>query len=242
MINFLKKIFKNLGIDIKGYKITNNPLFSTVYALKYFNIDCVLDIGANEGGFALDLMDLGYKHKIISFEPLSSPYSNLIKKSKLHSNWLIADKMALGEKNTEIEINVSKNSVSSSILEMLHSHSAAAEDSKYIGTEKVKLQKLDLIAKDLLKDTNNYFIKIDTQGYESQVIEGGIETFTNAKGIMCELSIIYLYKDQKLWLDLINKIYGLGFKIWSIEPGFKHPKTGQILQFDALFFKSDLFE
>ena len=50
--------------------------------LNYNSIDLVLDVGANSGQYALSLRRFGYKNKIISFEPGSEAYLNLIKNSK----------------------------------------------------------------------------------------------------------------------------------------------------------------
>jgi hypothetical protein len=51
--------------------------------------------------------------------------------------------MALGDASGEIDIHVSVNSVSSSVLPMLSAHRQAAPDSAYVATEKVMLNRLD---------------------------------------------------------------------------------------------------
>ena len=81
------------------------------------------------------------------------------------------------------------------------------------------------------------FIKIDTQGYEMEVLKGAESTLRLASGIKVEVSIAPLYEGQPDYLSLIEFIRSAGFSLWSIEPGFSDPKTGRLLQFDAVFFR-----
>jgi FkbM family methyltransferase len=99
--------------------------------MRKYKIDTLLDIGANAGQYASSMRELGYAHKIISFEPLSSAYGKLKRKAKGDDNWFV-NNHALGDKDGKAVINVSGNSVSSSILDLLPKHIESAADSKYI--------------------------------------------------------------------------------------------------------------
>jgi hypothetical protein len=121
---------------------------------------------------------------------------------------------------------------------MLETHSIAEPVSKYIGKQEVKIYKLDTIAVQYTNSNSVIMLKIDTQGFESEVLDGAMEIMNKVKCITLELSLIELYKGQKLWKELIERIEELGFKLWSIEPGFFDPKDGQMLQVDATFFKN----
>jgi len=80
--------------------------------------------------------------------------------------------MAIGDFSGTIDINISKNSVSSSILPMLDTHLNAAHQSKFVNIEKTKISTLDNIINIYLNDNSNCFLKIDTQGYEWMVLNG----------------------------------------------------------------------
>ena len=97
---------------------------------------------------------------------------------------IVHEQAALGDHNGFVDINISKNSVSSSILPMLSSHFEAENNSVYIGREKTPIITLDSVAKKYLTQSSNCFIKIDTQGYEWQVLDGAINTLKNSKGIL----------------------------------------------------------
>ena len=135
-----KKTFQNFGILIRKYNPATSEELRRIKLLEYYHIDLVFDIGANKGQYATGIMDAGYKNKIVSFEPLSSVYTIIEKESKKYANWTVAPRCAIGAKKEEIEINISANSVSSTLLNMLDSHIEGAPESKIIGKEKVQFR------------------------------------------------------------------------------------------------------
>jgi hypothetical protein len=88
-----------------------------------------------------------------------------------------------------------------------------------------------------LRDAERYFIKIDTQGFEWQVLEGASETLKNATGVLCELSLVPLYEGQRLWLEIVERLKLEGFTLWSLQQVFCDKRSGRSLQVDAIFFK-----
>ncbi len=78
-------------------------------------ITTVLDVGANVGQFAELLRLMGYRGKIISFEPLRAAYQELAAKAAADGNWE-AHNFALGMQCGHATINVSNYSVLSSLL------------------------------------------------------------------------------------------------------------------------------
>ena len=234
-INKLLSLF-NLRIE----KISKNENIEDVlrFLLSKLNIDTVLDIGANEGQFAKKLRNIGYKEKIISFEPLNKVFDILKKESDNDASWQ-ASNIAIGDKDGETIINESNYSLSSSILPMSKLHLEAKENSNYIGKQKVSIKKIDTVidSENLIK--NNLFLKIDTQGFEYQVISGSIENLKNIRAILCELTLVELYEGQKLWLDIVELLTANNFEIWSLEKGFQNSKNKQILQIDCIFLNKE---
>jgi FkbM family methyltransferase len=234
IINSFLKIF-----NLKLIKIVDQ--FSNSYrlslAFKEKKIDYVFDIGANEGQFAQELRYYGFKNKIISFEPLIEEHKKLVLNSSKDSKWNVYRRIAIGNKNSQNVINVSKNSVSSSILNINKTHIDNAPDSKFVDQQIIEEKKLEDIFYELDIKESNLFIKIDTQGYETQVLEGAEKIIKRFKGILVEVSLTELYENQKTWLYIIQKIESLGFKIWSIDRGFTNKNNGRSLQADLVFFK-----
>lgn len=236
----IKKLSRSLGIDLKRYNIQTSEAAKMQRLLAYHNIDLVFDVGANIGQYAKLLRELGYSGRIVSFEPLSSAYSQLKAVSKKDPLWEIAPQAAIGNQEGEIVINIAGNSYSSSALPMLDAHLESAPESAYSGSETVKLSRLDTIAKDYIKsETKSIFLKIDVQGLEKQVLEGATAILPLVKGIKLELSLVPLYEGQVLFQEMIDIVEKLGYELYGIEPGFTAEKTGRMLQMDGIFFKPD---
>ena len=236
--DLIKSTIRRTGFELKRLSPGSNPTLQLFMALKRFEIDMVLDVGANIGQFAMGLRSFGYQGNLVSFEPLSMAHLLLLSAASRDARWEVHPRCAIGVQDGEAEINVSGNSVSSSLLPMLTSHSLAAADSAYIGTERTPIFKLDSVAPTYLVNANRPFLKIDTQGFEWGVLDGALETLPIMRGILCELSLVSLYEGQHLWLDLIHRIESLGFTLWAIQPGFVDARDGRTLQFDAVFFRS----
>ena len=236
----IKKLSRSLGIDLKRYNIQTSEAAKMQRLLAYHNIDLVFDVGANIGQYAKLLRELGYSGRIVSFEPLSSAYSQLKAVSEKDPLWEIAPQTAIGNQEGEIIINIAGNSQSSSALPMLDAHLESAPESAYSGSETVKLSRLDTLAKDYIKsETKSIFLKIDVQGLEKQVLEGATAILPLVKGIKLELSLVPLYEGQVLFKEMIDIVEKLGYELYGIEPGFTAEKTGRMLQMDGIFFKPD---
>jgi len=222
---------------VRRFNPSSSSLARLTKSLHFFDIDLVIDIGANNGQFAKTLRSGGYTNQIVSFEPLSSAHTRLLDASKDDPAWHVHSRCAIGDRQEEIDMNISGNSVSSSILPMLSTHSSAAPTSTYIGLESALLMPLDTIIPSYLEHAKSPFLKIDTQGYEWQVLDGATETLPKVTGVQIELSLVQLYERQHLWLDFVSRLEAAGFALWSLEPAFIDPSSGRTLQWDGLFFR-----
>lgn len=234
----IKSLFRHFGIDIRRHNAISTPTDQIVSTLKRHNIDLVLDVGANSGQFAAEIRGRGYIGKIVSFEPLSKAHALLQKSKRGDKEWVIHQRCAIGDHNGEAEINIAGNSTSSSLLPMLNSHVSAEPSSAYVGTEVVALKSLDSVAPDYMADCKRTFLKIDTQGFEWQVLDGANNILPNIHGVLLELSLVPLYEGQHLWLDLIGRLEREGFVLWALQPGFTDPISAKTLQVDGIFFRA----
>lgn len=234
----IRRFFRALGYDIKKTSSATAPIEYLVKSLIAHKIQVVVDIGANQGQFAKGLRKAGYLGKIISFEPLMDAHKVLLEESRRDNNWHIHERIAIGEFNGTAEINVSKNSVSSSLLSINDLHVEAAPNSDYCRTESVSVSKLDDVLHQYQVVAQNYFIKIDVQGYEKNVLAGAINSVAHASGIHCELSLVELYEGEELWQEMLNKFSDLGYELWSLERGLTRADNGRVLQVDVTLFKN----
>jgi FkbM family methyltransferase len=199
------------------------------------NCDFVVDIGANNGQWISVVKNRGYKNAALCIEPVKKNYAEL--KARNLRNVTILN-CAVGNKNGYIWINLASNDgQSSSILEFDSAHKNAAPKIKFTGKEKVKILKLSKI---LEKNSHKkMFIKIDTQGYEFEILKSIDEkTFNNIYGFEIETNIISTYKNVVLIEDVIKFLRKKGFQPLRLENGFGMPNFGQQLQTDIIFVKN----
>jgi len=196
--------------------------------------DFVLDVGANDGQWICDVRRRGYRGLAICIEPLKKNYRKL-KSSKLENTKFI--NCAIGNLNGYVKINNASNSgLSSSILEFNDYYTIAAPHIKFIGVEKVKIQKLSNILKTL--KSNKIFVKIDTQGYEMEVLKSISKIhFNKIYAFEIETSLVNSYVNSTLIEDVIKFLRNRGYKPLRIEHGFGMPNFGQQLEVDILFLK-----
>jgi FkbM family methyltransferase len=203
-----------------------------------FGVDLVFDVGANVGQFGSEIRAMGFGGRIVSFEPLSAAHARLRAAARRDPAWSVHARCAIGDHDGTIEVNIAGNSVSSSILPMTEAHWSAAAGSGYVGREPAPLFRFDSVAAAYLEAQARPFLKIDTQGFEWQVLDGAARTMPRLTGILCELSLVALYERQHLWLEVMDRLRADGFTLWNIQPGFADPRDGRTLQIDAVFFRA----
>lgn len=235
----IRSLLRRAGIEAYRYSIHTSAGAQLDRLLKHVGIELVLDVGANRGQYAAQLRLHGYTGRIVSFEPLAAAHAELTAAARKDPGWSVAPRMALGESTGEIDIHVSGNSFSSSILEMLPEHEQAAPGSGYVTRETVPLKRLDEVAGDLVAKARNVLLKIDTQGYEDRVLAGASALLPTLAAIQTELSLVPLYADQPLFDEMRAKIEALGFVLFAVFPGYVHEQTGQTLQIDGFFVRRD---
>ncbi|MEM8750015.1 MAG: FkbM family methyltransferase [Pseudomonadota bacterium] len=209
--------------------------------MSHLGINVVFDIGANRGQFATELLENGFTGQVISFEPTQKAYEELVKSAERHQNWHVHPRVAVGEKDATVSINVAGNSAaSSSILDMGDLHKTSAPESQYVGVEEVKLTTLAAVFHQYAGNDDKVFLKIDVQGYEENVLSGALPIISKVGVIKLECSLVSLYEGDKVYQFYFDWLQSLGFVLWDLEPGYRHRETGRLLQFDATFVSQSL--
>jgi FkbM family methyltransferase len=192
----------------------------------------VIDVGANVGQYAERLRDIGCENQIVSFEPGSAAFSILADRARKEPRWEVRQK-ALGPRPGTEVLRVSGNSVSSSLLDIDSNHVSAAPRSATVSHETVNVSTLDLEFAGW--KTDPFWLKLDVQGFELQVLEGASQMLPRTQFVQAEVSFAPLYEGQTDWLALCMTLREQGFALRHMEPGFQDLRTGYVLQADVLF-------
>ena len=227
---FLKNLFKK----DKKHKTFEGKL---TYGLEQNKIDCFIDIGANFGQTAIEIMNWGYKKEIISIEPVQSCYEQLCSISKKYNNWKVLDRMAVGDFDGQIEINVSEASDLSSILEPTNLMRKSYSKINKTHNETVMIRKIDTIFNNDLNN-KNIFLKIDAQGYDFKILKGAKNFLSHVKGISIEAALGPLYENQEYdYFDTICYLRELGMNPYLISERSFNRRTLRQLEVDLVFFR-----
>jgi FkbM family methyltransferase len=232
----IQKWLRGMGYDVVRYTPSSHFLARRKRILDTTGTDVVLDVGANVGQYAQQLRAIGYTGRIISFEPLSSAYKELVRRSSSDDSWQ-AFNCALGNQICTTQINVSGNSDSSSILNMLPYHAKVAPESRYVGKEQIEVNTLDALFSNLRIEQHKIWMKIDTQGFEHRVLDGAANSLAHIQILQLEMSFVPLYEDQILFDEMNKILHDRGYRMISIEPSFLDEESGHMLQVDGIFHR-----
>jgi FkbM family methyltransferase len=231
----LKRAFNSFfKIEITEYP--TEQLSRRIALLNYHEIDVILDVGANIGQYGAEMRNIGFKGDIFSFEPMTKAFQLLKKTASKDPKWNVFQ-YSLGERDGQTDINISKNSVSSSLLDQLPQLTESAPDAVFLEKETIQIKKLDTVFETLNINNKKIYLKIDTQGYEEMVLQGAENCLKNITGIQIEMAFEPSYKGSLTYHDMKSKLQSLGFQLHAIENGFFDKKTGKQLEVDGIFFR-----
>ena len=107
----IKQLLNAAGIEAHRFHPDTSSLARLMAGLRAFDIDLVIDIGANEGQFAKELRVGGYSGRIVSFEPLSAAHRRLLQESNSDSAWHVSQRCARIDRKDKVEVDFSDNPV-----------------------------------------------------------------------------------------------------------------------------------
>ncbi|MEO8861989.1 MAG: FkbM family methyltransferase [Ginsengibacter sp.] len=233
LYNRLNSLIHKTGLDLRRFPTSDQRIL--LKYLKDNNVNTCFDVGANTGQYAKLLRSAGFKGEIFSFEPQLKAFNKLSKSASADSHWLPFN-FALGDTDTKSTINISKNSVSSSILGINTLLIEAAPETEYINKQDIQIHRLDTFL-EKFKPAKRLFLKIDAQGFESKILAGAEGCFSDIYALQLELSCVSLYKGEILFDEMKAFIESKDFYLSSLESGFTDLKTGRLLQVDAIFLR-----
>lgn len=205
--------------------------------IKDHKIDLVLDVGANVGQTGELLRSIGYRGRIVSFEPLPSAHETLSAKAASDARWTVAPRTAIGDSVGSATIYESEASDVSSLLRAKEDMYKAFHKTNVVGEQETPVATLDSLYDTYAKSGDKVYLKIDTQGFEKKVLLGATETLKKIAGLQIELSLLPLYDGETTYLEILEMIHGLGFEPYILtETSFSVDLRRQ-LQIDAVFFR-----
>ena len=233
MKSFLKKVSRSLGLNFRRY----DPTHDLAELLRLYRVETIFDVGANIGASGRYFRNLGFKGKIVSYEPVAQYYKLLTHEAAGDSLWT-CENVALAEVESEQEINVSGGfGTASSFLKKTGQTWESARELEYVGRELVRVTTIDRAALEHYPQGDRLFLKLDVQGYERKVLEGASQTMPRIIGVRIELSVSQCYEQEPSMSEMMTYLYDLGFRLCAIDEAWSNPQTREVYQLDAVFFR-----
>lgn len=218
-----------------GFQRTIAPTFMDV--MRHQRVDVVLDVGAIDGDYAREIRDAGYAGRIVSFEPASSTYARLRAAAGGDPHWEPVQ-LGVGEANGHLDLSVSALDVYSS-FKRPSDFGSEAPGTREVESERVPVVRLDDYLRDRPELLSRTYLKIDTQGFEAEVLRGAGDVLDRFVAIQAELGLLSLYENQMDWLDVVNWMRSRGFEVATMVCNAGDRANGQAIEYDIVFTRRD---
>ena len=239
----LAKVIRGAA-DALGLKLERNSLYTRQdwrlqRFLEHHHIATVIDVGANRGQFASEVLKGGFKGRVISFEALPSVHPALVEEARRWGGrWTVAPRCALSNEAGTARFHVADNLASSSLLPPLGVLGESGVQFNQRAAVEVSCARLDEMLVGDLVCKPPLFLKLDVQGAEAKVLQGATRVLPQVVGLLLEMSTAPLYEGQASSRDMDAWLLDHGFELWDIEPGFRSPDLGRLYQFDGIYFRA----
>ena len=225
----INNIIFSLSLRAKGYNNYGN--FKTSGERNFIqsisnDLKLSLDIGANIGKYS-ELLIKETKSYIYAFEPLNGAFESLNKVVSKYPDRIQAFNIALGDKTIEKNLNFTdEKSEKATFLNEFNKLSFYNDTLNK--TTLVNIITLDeFVEKKKLLNKEIDLIKIDTEGYELEVIKGSKKTIESIKPkyIQLEFNVHQLFKNQTMYefskhlkKYVLFQILPFGNKLLKVNP------------------------
>ncbi len=184
-------------------------------------VNCVIDVGANEGQFARHVRALGFGGRIVSLEPASAPFRVLSEFAARDGNWS-AMQLAAGRHAGEATLSVFPQSVYNT-LRPTEPQSASSTGPNPAGgsTELVTVRPLDELWDQLVAKVTapSVYLKIDAQGFDAEALAGATaRVIPSSAALQIELSLRPTYAGAEPWWETLQKLLASGWGVVGIYP------------------------
>lgn len=215
----VRRLFRAAGFDIGRHYPPGLTVETHLRALiPTLDVDCVIDVGGHRGEFGQRLRDSGYRGRIVSFEPLPENIEALRRRADHDPDWGV-HQMALGRDRGRMVLHVTTGTQFSSFRQPLAATINEMPGAAVARDEDVEVRRLDEVLDDCLPGPDSrVFLKIDTQGWDLEVLAGAAASLHRIVGLQSELSVRPIYEGMPTYREALAVMEGLGFELTGLFP------------------------
>jgi FkbM family methyltransferase len=203
-------------------------------------VNCIIDVGGHEGEFYRAMRNTGYTGRIVSFEPFPQSFVHLQRQGAGDREWR-GYQLALGRQAGELELNVPDSTGFASFLKPNDYLDARFPWAHWDGrTVRVGVERLDNIYPDIAAgiDKPRVFLKMDTQGWDGNVVEGARDTLADVQLLQSEISVVPIYHGMRDIIESLSLYTGLGFQLTNLFPVTFDAEDVRVLEYDCVMYRT----
>lgn len=239
-IEWLRKMMQSFGFDIVRYPNDESLMPHLIRMFSALDINCVLDVGAHFGEYGNSLRMAGYNGNIVSFEPVTESFRLLLKRSALDPKWLALN-YALGDREQAMALNVLEATACSSFLQTNeYASDFLGPWTRVKEREHVQVMRLDQLISEVTAgiDRPRIFLKMDTQGWDLEVLKGASGCLDSIFGLQSEVSVKPLYSGMPSYTEALPTYSRLGFQVTGLFAVGRDWNTRAIIELDCVMVRT----
>jgi FkbM family methyltransferase len=191
----------------------------------------ILDVGGGQATTAEIFSRYFPNQKVYIFEPIKHNIEAIEKASSRTLNWNIIHK-AVGNQVGTTFINIAQRVTASSLLDMNANAEGYGDILQLQNREAIELTTLD---HEIRPDTPVLILKMDVQGFELEVLRGGIETLKRTQIVIVEINNHDGYKNAPTYYEIDEFLRQQGFVLQDLLPNIRI--NGKLQDWDAIYIK-----
>lgn len=198
------------------------------------NTTTVIDVGAEIGRWSEAVLHLVHPERLLAIEPTPESFKTL--QDKLGAVPAVQlENCAIGASQGTAELRIMSHAVFNSFLPVRDEIRSIYSDVAERQMVTVAVRTLDEVAADL---ENVSILKIDVQGAESAVLDGGTDTLRKTTVVVLETNFVSHYEGDTCFDKLHARMAGeFGFELYCyVGP---HHEGGQVLFADAIYIRPE---
>jgi len=212
--------------------------------LRRLDVNVVLDVGANRGQFGRSLRELGYRGRIVSYEPVSVNLAALREAADGDPEWLV-EPVALGDVDSTTDIHVAAGA--GKLSSLLDSNEFGRKRftnmrDEVATRETIQIRRLDTVCGRAVAgiDVPRLFLKLDTQGYDLLALGGAGDRIGDVVALQSEVSCIPIYEGMPHLTQQIAAYEQAGFAAAGMFPVTWDKETLAVIEFDVLMVRREV--
>ena len=189
---------------------------------------------------------MGYNGHIFCFEPIRATCDAISRLAGEDPSWRLFN-FALGSENTAQPFNVISlpNGCTglSSFLQPNIEIKGLTGKAESVKAESVAIKRLDDVLDEVIQDqpAARVFLKMDTQGYDLEVLRGCVKWIDKVSLLQSELSITPIYDNMPHYTQALEHYEALGFSLMNLFV-VNRAQHRSILEYDCVMARLDRFD